>query len=117
MDRAAFIAWKTAFTDFVTCGRSQAPKEDCIAAWERSAARFIDDAHRNYVREAANYYLTTRLRSSNEEQQLYCKPLKPGAWRERGKPRFSAGDQAFLRPFIADVRTLSGSHPLKEEKT
>jgi glyoxylase-like metal-dependent hydrolase (beta-lactamase superfamily II) len=79
MDRAAFTAWKTAFTDFVTCGRSKAPKEDCVAGWERGAARFIGDAHRNYVREAANYYLTTRLRSSDEEQQLYCKPLRPGA--------------------------------------
>ena len=79
MDRAAFTTWKKAFTDFVTCGRSQAPKEDCVAGWERGAARFIDDAHRNYVREAANYYLTTRLRSSDEERQRYCKPLKPGA--------------------------------------
>ena len=79
MDRAAFTTWKKAFTDFVTCGRSQAPKEDCVAGWERGAARFIDDAHRNYVREAANYYLTTRLRSSKEEQQRYCKPLKPEA--------------------------------------
>jgi len=79
MDRAAFTTWKKAFTDFVTCGRSQAPKEDCVAGWERGAARFIDDAHRNYVREAANYYLTTRLRASDEEQQLYCKPLGPGA--------------------------------------
>ena len=43
------------------------------------AARFIGDAHRNYVRGAGNYYLTTRLRSSDEEQQLYCKPLRSGA--------------------------------------
>ena len=62
MDRAAFTAWKTAFANFVGCGRSEAPKEQCVAGWERDAARFIDDAHRKYVREAANYYLTTRLR-------------------------------------------------------
>ena len=79
MDRAAFTEWKTAFTDFVACGRSRAPKEECVAGWERGASRFIDNAHRNYVREAANYYLTTRLRSSKEEQQRYCKPLKPEA--------------------------------------
>ena len=79
MDRAAFTAWKTAFTEFVACGRSPAPKEECIAGWERGASRFIDNAHRTYVREAANYYLTTRLRSSKEEQQRYCKPLKPEA--------------------------------------
>lgn len=29
-----------------------------------------------YVRAAADYYLSTRLRSSPEEQQRYCKPLK-----------------------------------------
>ena len=79
MDRASFSAWKTAFTDFVTCARSQAPKEQCIAGWERGAARFIDDAHRNYVRGAADYYLTARLRSSLAEQQRYCRPLKPEA--------------------------------------
>lgn len=79
MDRVAFITWKTAFTNFISCGRSQAPKEQCVAGWDRDAARFIDDAHRKYVREAADYYLTTRLRSSPEEQQRYCKPLKPAA--------------------------------------
>ena len=79
MDRTAFTTWKAAFANFVGCGRSDAPKEQCVAGWERDAARFIDDAHRKYVREAANYYLTTRLRSSPEEQQRYCKPLKPAA--------------------------------------
>lgn len=79
MDRAAFVTWKTAFSEFVSCGRSDAPKEQCVAGWERDAARFIDDAHRKYVREAADYYLTTRLRSTAEEQQRYCKPLKPAA--------------------------------------
>jgi hypothetical protein len=28
------------------------------------------------VEQAADYYLTTRLRSSPEEQQRYCKPLR-----------------------------------------
>jgi len=79
MDRTTFTAWKTAFANFVSCGRSPAPKEQCVTGWERDAARFIDDAHRKYVREAASYYLTTRLRSSPEEQQRYCKPLKPAA--------------------------------------
>ena len=79
MDRAAFTEWKTAFVNFVSCGRSDAPKEQCVAGWERDVGRFIDDAHRKYVREAANYYLATRLRSSPEEQQRYCKPLKPAA--------------------------------------
>ena len=79
MDRASFMTWKTAFVNFVGCGRSEAPKEQCVAGWERDAARYIDDSHRRYVREAANYYLTTRLRSSPEEQQRYCKPQRPAA--------------------------------------
>ena len=79
MTRADFVTWKTAFTAFVDCGRSSAPKEKCVAGWEAGAAQFIDKAHRGYVREAADYYLTTRLRSSPEEQQRYCKPLAPQA--------------------------------------
>jgi glyoxylase-like metal-dependent hydrolase (beta-lactamase superfamily II) len=77
MNRADFNAWKAAFADFVACGRSAAPKEQCVAGWEKGAAKFIDAAHRDYVRQAADYYLTTRLRSSPEEQQRYCKPLLP----------------------------------------
>ena len=75
MTRADFVTWKTAFAAFVDCGRSSAPKEKCISGWEAGAAQFIDKAHRDYVRGAADYYLTTRLRSSPEEQQRYCKPL------------------------------------------
>ena len=77
MSRADFLAWRRAFTDFVACGRSQVEKSTCIAAWEKDAARFIDDAHRKYVRRAADYYITTRLRSSPDEQGRYCKPLRP----------------------------------------
>ena len=76
MSRADFLAWKRAFTEFVACGRSQADRSVCIAGWEKGAARFIDDAHREYVRRAADYYITTRLRSSPEEQGRYCKLLQ-----------------------------------------
>lgn len=79
MTRADFVTWKAAFTNFVECGRSTVPKEQCVAGWEKDAARFIDAEHRQYVRDAADYYLATRLRSSPEEQQLYCKPLVPQA--------------------------------------
>ena len=79
MDRTAFAAWKRAFTNFVDCGRSSAAKEQCVAGWERDAGVFIDEAHRDYVHTAADYYVTTRLRSSPEEQERYCKPLKPAA--------------------------------------
>lgn len=77
MDRAAFLQWKGAFDSFVECGLTGAPARQCVAGWERDAARFIPDSHRAYVREAADYYLTTRLRSSPEDQQKYCKSLLP----------------------------------------
>lgn len=79
MTRLDFLQWKTAFTNFVACGRSTAAKNACVAGWENDAARFIDEAHRDYVRQAADYYITTRLRSSAEEQQRYCKSQKPAA--------------------------------------
>ena len=76
MDRAQFLQWKGAFNAFVDCGKSTRPKKGCVAGWTRDAAPFIDDEHRNYVTKAAAYYIDTRLRSSAEEQQKYCKPLK-----------------------------------------
>jgi glyoxylase-like metal-dependent hydrolase (beta-lactamase superfamily II) len=76
MSRADFLTWRKAYSDFIACGRSAAPKGTCVDGWERSAAKFIDEAHRAYVRGAAAYYIDTRLRSSPEEQQRYCKPLK-----------------------------------------
>ena len=75
MDRAQFMLWKRAFGNFVDCGRSDKPKDQCVAGWRRDAAPFIDAAHAAYVDEAAAYYIDTRLRSSPEEQQKYCKPL------------------------------------------
>ena len=77
MTQADFRQWRQAFVAFVDCGRSQTAKEQCVAGWERDAARFIPATHKTYVREAADYYITTRLRSSPEEQQKYCEPLRP----------------------------------------
>jgi hypothetical protein len=76
MNKVDFLVWRSAFNAFVKCGRSAAPKEQCIDGWQRDAARFIDPEHRDYVRNAAAYYIETRLRSSPDEQQRYCKPLK-----------------------------------------
>ena len=75
MTRADFLQWKTAFDNLLSCGRSSVETAQCVAGWERDAAKFIPESHRTYVREAADYYITTRLRSSPEEQQKYCKPL------------------------------------------
>ena len=79
MTRADFSQWKLAYTNLVKCGRSSADKATCAAGWKQDAARFIDEAHGVYADEAADYYLTTRLRSSPEEQQRFCKPLKAGS--------------------------------------
>jgi len=76
MNRADFMDWKKAYDNFVDCGHSDAAKEKCIDGWSQDAAKFIDDAHKAYAREAAEYYLESRLRSSPAEQQKYCKPLK-----------------------------------------
>ena len=73
--RAQFIQWKSAFDKLVDCGPSTKFKEECVANWKRDAAPFIDPQHTAYVIEAATYYLDTRLRSTLEEQQKYCRPL------------------------------------------
>jgi len=82
MTKADFLQWWTAYNNFVDCGRSARPGKECVAGWMNDAARFIDAEHQAYVEGAAAYYLQTRLRSSPEEQQLYCKPLKASTWRK-----------------------------------
>ena len=76
MTRADFLQWNTAYNNLLTCGRSTADKATCVAGWQKDAAKFIDLAHAKYAPAAAEYYIDTRLRSSPEEQQKYCKPLK-----------------------------------------
>lgn len=75
MSRADFLQWRTAYTNLLACGRSSADMKICAANWQRDAAKFIGEAHKGYVTEAVPYYIETRLRSSPEEQQKYCKPL------------------------------------------
>src|SRR5262249_22228109 len=75
MTRADFLQWRKAYNNFVDCGRSKTDEKQCIAGWDRDAAKFIDVEHRKYVDGAAGYYLEARLRSSPEEQRRYCKPL------------------------------------------
>ena len=76
MTRAGFMTWRKAYNAFIDCGHSSVDKEQCVDGWQRDAAKFIDREHRDYVREAAAYYLDRRLRSSAEEQKKYCRPLK-----------------------------------------
>ena len=80
MTRADFLAWRAAYGNFVGCGHSTRPGKECVEGWSRDAAKFIDAAHADYVKGAAGYYLQTRLRSSPEEQQRFCKPLSAATW-------------------------------------
>ena len=85
MDRADFLTWRTAYNNLLGCARSDADKKVCVAGWQRDAGKFIGEAHREYVPAALDYYIDTRLRSSPEEQQKYCKPLAAAAPKpERG---------------------------------
>ena len=78
MNRADFLLWRTAYNNLLTCGRSTTDKKQCAANWQKDAARFIDHPHMEYAAAAAEYYIDTRLRSSPDEQQKFCKPLKAG---------------------------------------
>jgi len=80
MTRADFLQWRTAYDNFVDCGHSTRPGKECVEGWSRDAAKFIDAAHAGYAKGAAGYYLQTRLRSSPQEQQRYCKPLNASTW-------------------------------------
>ena len=82
MNRADFLQWRKAYDDFVSCGRSKADQKQCVAGWDRDAAKFVDQDHRKYVDAAAAYYIETRLRSSPAEQQRYCRPLSAATWRK-----------------------------------
>lgn len=83
MDRADFLQWRMAYRNFIGCGQSSAPEKQCIAGWDRDAAKFIDTEHKSYVDGAAGYYVETRLRSSPAEQQRYCRPLSASTWRKK----------------------------------
>jgi glyoxylase-like metal-dependent hydrolase (beta-lactamase superfamily II) len=80
MTRADFEQWRTAYDNFVDCGHSTRPGKECVQGWSRDAAKFIDAAHKDYAAGAAGYYLQTRLRSSPDEQQRYCRPLSASTW-------------------------------------
>ncbi len=73
MSRTQFLQWKDAFDGLVSCGRSSRPVGECVAGWKRAASPFIGPAHQSYVTESATYYVETRLRSSAQEQQRYCR--------------------------------------------
>jgi glyoxylase-like metal-dependent hydrolase (beta-lactamase superfamily II) len=84
MRRADFMQWRAAYDALLSCIRSNAPEAQCIAGWDRDAARFIDPAHEQYVDEALSYYIKERLRAP-DQQRRYCHPLKA----DSGSPMLS----------------------------
>ena len=72
MSKPQFLAWKSAFDWLVECGRSDGAIATCVEGWMTNAAPFIAEDKKGYSREAAAYYLETRLRSKPEEQQRFC---------------------------------------------
>ena len=72
MTKPDFIQWKTAFGALVGCGRSNAAAAECVEGWMTNAAPFIAEHKKAYSREAAAYYIETRLRSKPEEQRKFC---------------------------------------------
>ncbi len=73
MDRARFLAWRTAFNNMLDCGASDRPRADCIAGWRRDAAAFIAPGREALIDEMTGYYLDTRLRAVPEERDRYCR--------------------------------------------
>ncbi|MGQ0588714.1 MAG: MBL fold metallo-hydrolase [Sphingosinicella sp.] len=73
MTRADFLAWRTAFNNFLDCGASERPRADCIAGWRRDAARFIGAGREAMIDGYAGYYLDSRLRATPEERTRYCR--------------------------------------------
>ena len=74
MDRPDFLAWRTAYNHFLDCAESDRSKAECVAGWQRDAARFIPANDQARVEEMAGYYLDTRLRSAPEERRRLCPP-------------------------------------------
>ena len=72
MSKPEFIRWKTAFGALVDCGRTAAAISECVEGWMTNAAPFISEDEKSYSREAAAYYLETRIRSKPEEQRKFC---------------------------------------------
>jgi glyoxylase-like metal-dependent hydrolase (beta-lactamase superfamily II) len=72
MTKPQFLAWKSAFDRLVDCGQSDAAIASCVEGWMANAAPFIAEDKKSYSREAAAYYVETRLRSKPEEQQKFC---------------------------------------------
>ena len=78
MTKPQFLAWKSAFDRLVECGRSNEAIPACVEGWMTNAALFIAEDKKAYAREAAAYYVETRMRSKPEEQRKFCAAPQAG---------------------------------------
>lgn len=78
MTRPQFETWRTAFNALVDCGRSSRPVAECADGWIRDVRPFVAAGDEKRIKGMVDYYVNSRLRSSSEEQQKYCKPLAGG---------------------------------------
>ena len=74
MDRARFLAWRSAYDNLLDCGAATSDRTDCIAGWRRDAAQFIGPGREAMIDEYVGYYIDSRLRAAPEERQRYCRP-------------------------------------------
>jgi glyoxylase-like metal-dependent hydrolase (beta-lactamase superfamily II) len=85
MDRADFRQWKTAFRNLVDCGASKASNDECIAGWNRDAARFVAPLAPRKIDPMIAYYLDNWLRPGAPNAAKYCPPAAASAAQpERG---------------------------------
>lgn len=76
MDRAQFLAWRSAFGNLLDCAASDRSRRACIDGWQRDAAAFIPAGAEKRTAGMVGYYLDTRLRAAPEERTRYCRPLR-----------------------------------------
>lgn len=79
MDRADFVQWKKAFQNLVDCTNGKSTKEECIAGWNRDAAKFVAPLAPRKVDGLLGYYIDSRLRAAPAERNKYCKPVAAAA--------------------------------------
>lgn len=73
MDRAGFRRWRSVFTAYLDCAKSDRKAADCAAQWERDAAGFYSEAERPEVHALAVYYVDAVLRAPPDKRMAYCR--------------------------------------------
>jgi glyoxylase-like metal-dependent hydrolase (beta-lactamase superfamily II) len=73
MSRAQFLTWRSAFDNLLDCAATDATRAECIAGWQRDAARFVPPGDERRIAGMVGYYLDTRLRAAPEERDRWCR--------------------------------------------